>query len=272
MKRFLIFASALVLITSCDLVPGRFKLALTAPSEPTEIVEAEPTQPHVEVEPAKPHVEADPNRVYSCGYDGFVNMRGWPSYKSRVIAQFRNGPEGAVLLEYRGEWTKIDMGGTVGWVPTKYVWHTPTVAYTGYVDIDWVAGAWYDNNGYGYVLYSNGYWEQGYNFPVERGYYIMQNNEVKLVTVTVFTIESEIWEWEWTGAIGSSNDSGLILEIDERTGKLGWLEKSSFLTESEGEEYEGGEWTAMSKSQFKSRGKECATQVEQYLQDEPYQK
>ena len=98
----------------------------------------------------------------------------------------------------------------------------------------------------------------------------MKNNEVELVAVTAFNLESGIWEW--TGVIGSSNDSGLILEIDERTGKLGWLEKSSFLTESEGEEYEGGEWTAMSKSQFKSRGKECATQVEQYLQDEPYQK
>lgn len=255
MKRFLFFALVLVLMTSCDALTDRLKSVLSILSRDTKSEET-----------ATPYVESDPNRVFSCGYDGFVNMRGWPSYKSRVIAQFRNGPEGAALLEHRGEWTKIDMGGIVGWVPTKYVWHTPTVAYTGYVDIDWVAGAWIDSGGYGFVLYSNGYWEYGYNFPVERGYYIMQNNEVKLVGVcTLRDADTCADKWDWSGAIGSSNDSGLILKIDEITGKLGELEKSPFLTESEGEEYEGGEWTAMSKSQFKSSGKECAAQVQKFL-------
>lgn len=264
MKRFLFFASVLVLMTSCDVLTDRLKSVLSILSRDAKSEET-----------ATPYVESDPNRVFSCGYDGFVNMRGWPSYKSRVIAQFRNGPEGAALIEHRGEWTKIDMGGTVGWVPTKYVWHTPTVAYTGNVDIDWVAGAWSDNHGYGYVLYSNGYWEYGYDYPVQQGYYIMQNNEVKIVTVTAFNHESCIWEW--TGAIGSSNDSGGILEIDESTGKLGGLKKLPFVYVTY-DEPEDAEWPFMTKSVFKSRGKECAAQVaqylqvEQYLQDEPYQK
>ena len=94
----------------------------------------------------------------------------------------------------------------------------------------------------------------------------MQNNEVKLVSVcTLRDADPGADKWDWSGAIGSSNDSGVILEIDERTGKLGGLEKSPFLTESEAEEYEGGEWTDMSKSQFKSRGKECAAQVQKFL-------
>jgi hypothetical protein len=252
MKRLLLVALLISFTTSCDFIADTFKRILILPD-----VELK------EEEPVKTIVEYVPNRVFSCGYDGFVNVRGWPSYKSRVIAQFRNGPEGAALLEHRGEWTKIDMGGIVGWVPTKYVWHTPTVAYTGYVDVDWVAGAWCNNNGYGYVLYSNGYWEYGYNFPVLRGYYIMQNNEVKLVSVTALNIDSG--NWEWTGAIGSSNDDGCVLEINVGAGKLGELEKSPFLTEGEAEEYEGGEWTAMSKSQFKSGGKECAAQVQKFL-------
>ena len=120
-------------------------------------------------------------RVYSCGFDGFVNMRKEASFSSGKIGVFRNGPEGAELLEDLGDWKKIDMGGLVGYVPSVYVQDTPTVAYNGSATADWIQGAWYDNTGSYLYIYNNGTYLHGSGSPSSYGLFIMQNNEVKFM-------------------------------------------------------------------------------------------
>jgi hypothetical protein len=95
----------------------------------------------------------------------------------------------------------------------------------------------------------------------------MQNNEVKLVTVcTLRGGDYSADEWDWEGAIGSSNDQGEILKIDERSGSLGEMRKRSFLTGYEDEEEMlGCDWGYMTKAAFKASGKSCATEVRRFL-------
>lgn len=121
--------------------------------------------------------------VYSCGFDGYVNMRQSPSFSAAKVGVFNNGPVGAALLEDLGDWKKIDYAGQVGYVHTNYLQSTPTEAYSGGVSGDWVSGAW-SNGGSFLYLYNNGTWVQGSgSSPVSYGLFYMQNNEVKLVPI-----------------------------------------------------------------------------------------
>lgn len=123
--------------------------------------------------------------VYSCSYDGFVNMRQSPSFKASIVGKFKNGPQGAILIQHIDQWMKIKVGGLVGYVPSRFVQDEPTVAYTGTVSADWLQCAWYGTDGI-YCIFNNGYWIKNPYWDVEDdvyGYYIMENNSVKLIMV-----------------------------------------------------------------------------------------
>ena len=164
-------------------------------------------------------IYAQGNKVYSCAYDGYVNIRQQPTNKSAKIGQFRNGPQGAILLEDLGTWVKIKVGGITGYVLKRFTQHTPTIAYTGSVSADWIEGV-YVFNGYIYTIYNNGYWQCGYNFYFRRGYYIMQKNEVKLVKEWEL-IDGDPWADQWRKVDPNEEGAVMILKIDEQNGTLG---------------------------------------------------
>lgn len=152
--------------------------------------------------------------VYSCAYDGFVNMRATASYSAPKVGEFRNGPEGAILLEEEGDWIRIDVNGLVGFVPSKYVRKTPTVAYTGDITIDWFEGVWVFNGSFITLIYNNGTYESCYDsHTLEVGKYIMQNKDE-----IVFT---PLWIEE--GLLDGSDDAErykeYTLKITNRTEK-----------------------------------------------------
>lgn len=130
-------------------------------------------------------------RVYSCAFDGYVNIRKAASSSSEKIGKFNNGPEGAVLLEELGDWVKVDVSGVVGYVPSKYVQEIPTVAYTGKADANWVEGKWgtgdvwsFDNR---VEVYNNGayrYWHDSEEACY--GKWILQDNAIKFIPTWVY--------------------------------------------------------------------------------------
>lgn len=165
----------------------------------------------------KPMRNEQSYKVYSNAYDGYINIRESPHSNAPVIGVFKNGPDGAILLSREGDWTKIEYNGIVGYVYTKYVQDVPTVAYTGTATIDQIAGV-YDNFGFSLFLYFDGtYCIGGEASVLERGRYILQNNEVKLMPLYSDFSESE----------------KQILPIDVANKKVGDYKKQPFLTESE---------------------------------------
>jgi hypothetical protein len=74
---------------------------------------------------------------------------------------------------------------------------------------------------YEYCIYNNGYWEAGCD-TFEKGYYIMQKNEVKLVVVRYMP---DLTDGEWYTAKPNDHDSVRILKINERAGTLGGMAK-----------------------------------------------
>lgn len=70
-------------------------------------------------------------KVYSNAYDGFVNIREKPDGNAPILGVLRNGPDGAIMLNKDGYWTKIDYHGVVGYVATQYIQTTPTEVYKG---------------------------------------------------------------------------------------------------------------------------------------------
>lgn len=196
----------------------------------TEKTENQVKQEAVEEE-AEP-VDTRP-RVYANAFDAFVNIREKPEAKAPILGVFRNGPEGAVLLGIEGEWTKIDCDGIVGYVLSKYVQDTPTVAYTGSATIDDIAGVYY-KDGYGMYLWYDGTWESGSNnddyYQVDpsllenmgtiyaSGQYSLQNNEVNLCPTCV------------DGRNDPADFIKQILPIDLAHHKLGEWEKEPFIT------------------------------------------
>lgn len=181
-------------------------------------------------------IYAQNSKIYSCAYDGYVNIRQQPSNKSAKLGQFRNGPEGAILLEDLGTWVKIKVGGVTGYVLKQFTQRTPTIAYTGNVSADWIEGV-YGYNGYIYTIYNNGYWQSGYNFHGQRGYYIMQKNEVKLITEWKL-IDADPWADQWRKVDPNEEGAIMILQIDEQNGTLGGqTENLIWLTESDGIDY-----------------------------------
>ena len=245
MKKLFLLLATICIATSCNLIVK--KKAAPAPNR------AEVT-----------HTNHYEQRVYSYGYDGFVNMRAQPTTKSAKVGRFNNGPQGAILLQDLGQWKKVDVNGVVGYVLSKYVIDTPTVPYTGRADVNWVSGIWYIN-GYAYMIYANGTWESGYNNPTSRGYYIMQNNEVKLITVIELD-DPYSTKWRYRGAKYHPSDSGITLSINQRAGTLGGGQKTTFLTgNGSEEELEGTDWCCVTKAAFRKSGRQVAQQVHAYL-------
>ena len=124
------------------------------------------------------------DKVYSCAFDGYVNMRETPSYQATKVGKFSNGSTGAELIQNLGEWMEIDNNGVRGFVPSRFVQDEPTVAYTGSATVNDITGMWRAGFFGPLSLYDNGYWSLfGNYFDVAYGYYILQNNEIKLIAI-----------------------------------------------------------------------------------------
>ena len=203
---------------------------------------------NVEVVPPRVSVQY----VYSCAYDGFTNIREEASFSAKVIGQFRNGPEGAILLENLGEWMKVDVSGQIGYVVSKYVRDTPSVAYTGDITIDWLEGIWH--GGYVLMIYNNGTWEMGYDYEFVYGTYLLQNtNELALIPVEKI---------DPLGAWVEADDSDIqILKINKGEGLLGDYHKGEYLSQEDRDEGYGG-YGVLTRAEFKSAGKALLQLIE----------
>lgn len=118
--------------------------------------------------------------VYSKSSDGFLNIRETPSSKGRILGKLRNGPQGAVYLGQSGSWTEVECNGVVGYVYTKYLSYTPTVAVTVDIDIKWLTGPWYPySKEYAYLIFNNGtYAVQYYYGTIAYGTYKLEYDEI----------------------------------------------------------------------------------------------
>ena len=210
------------------------------------------------------NVEAAPPRVsiqyvYSCAYDGFTNIREEASFSAKVIGQFRNGPEGAVLLEDLGEWMKVDVSGQIGYVVSKYVRDTPSVAYTGDITVDWLEGIWH--GGYALMIYNNGTWEMGYDYTFVYGTYILQNKN-ELVLIPVKKLDPDNHPFVWIPAEESDIEIAKINKAEKRL-DLKYsesFEKGEYLSRRDEEEYYG--YGFLTRSEFKSEGKSLLKLIE----------
>lgn len=171
-------------------------------------------------------IYAQNTKVYSCAYDGYINIRQQPSAQSAKLGQFRNGPEGAILLEDLGTWIKIKCGNITGYVVKRHTQETPTIAYNGNVTADWLQGVW-PLDWYIYCIYNNGYWESGYNFTFLRGSYILQNNEIKLVAEWRLK-DADPWADIWEKVDPNDPNRVMIFQIDEQMGTINNKSKSPY--------------------------------------------
>lgn len=254
MKRLLLVVMLLLSVTSCSFVENildKFDIEIGKPKTERRRVTRTPQVV---------------NRVYSYAYEGHLNIRETPSFNARIIGKFRNGPEGGNLLQDLGGWSQVEVNGVVGYVVSRYLKRTPTIPYTGRVGLSWIEGVWYIPTaerggwGFGFRIFNNGYWEYGYDYATQMGYYVMQNKEVKLVTVVEFSHDT--YKWEWTGAKGLPNEEGWILSINERAGTLEGATKEDW------PEYDLDECDypyAGSLAQFRSCGQEVAKEVSAYM-------
>lgn len=204
-------------------------------------------------EPTETNVEeaavTNDKKVYCCAYDGFVNIRQEPSYSAEKVGKFFNGPEGAVWVEDCGEWVKINILGTIGYVPAKYVQDKPTIAYTGKASASWIEGIWSNNSGFMLMIYNNGTWQSGYDYTTSMGTYIMQNNEIKFTPLWIEDgLECRVEE---------------ILPIKMAENKLGEWRRVDY----EEDEDMGG-YGCFTKKAFKASGKA----MEQWLEEQNRQK
>ena len=179
-------------------------------------------QPYVDNTPVVPQAP----RVYSCAYDGFVNIHQGPSYSAGNVGKFRNGPDGAILLEDLGEWTKINADGVIGYVVSKYVSYTPTVAYYGSADVNWLEGVWKDGTGV-LEIFNNGAYRWYLELGGQEGTWILQNNEIK------FTLVHEDEGFELGSVFAQT------LPIYQSAGQLGDFKKTRFYSSSEVNNYRG---------------------------------
>jgi hypothetical protein len=144
--------------------------------------------------------------------------------------------------------------GITGYVMSQYVQKTPTVAYTGKVSANWVEGLWGS-----YVIYNNGYWEAGNDWCNTKGYWIMQNNEVKLVTVLQLD-----GSFRWAKVDPDDSDNVEILEIDESAKTLGGYKKP-YLPATYSGYKEHGYPDIFSIADLRARGKTIGAEVRKAL-------
>lgn len=207
--------------------------------------------------------------VYSCAYDGFVNMRATASYSAPKVGEFRNGPEGAILLEEEEDWVKIDVHGLVGFVPSKYVRKTPTVAYTGDISVDWLEGMWSSKGGNITNIFNNGTYEHGYDYPTERGKYIMQNkDEIVFTPLWIdpgFLDGTDDAEWFKAYTLKITNKVDKEMSKLLQDGDVMPYRQKRFMTQKELEEYYDESWAdcMMTISTFRSQGRDVLKQIEE---------
>lgn len=198
-------------------------------------------------------------KIYSCAYDGFVNMRQTPSFQATKIGKFKNGPTGATLVRNLGEWMEINYNGVRGYVPSRFVQDEPTVAYTGTATASTIEGMWSVGFFGPLSIYDNGYWSLfGNYYDTAYGYYILENNQIKLIAVR--EIDFEDMSSGIPGYVKVRKDYGSIdiniLNSDNRI---------DFLTgyESE-EELEGTDFNLCTKTNFKNEAK----RIKEYLRND----
>ena len=196
-------------------------------------------------------------RVYSCAYDGFTNIREDSSFSAKVIGQFRNGPEGAILLEDLGEWMRIDIAGQIGYVVSKYVRDTPSVAYTGDITVDWIEGIWVSDDGFVLLIFNNGTWERGYDYASVYGKYLLQNKN-ELVLTPVWELDAVDFSW-----VSAKDEDIRVVKINKAKKLLEYsgtdYHKDEYVSQKDEEYYEYG---CLTKSEFKSKGKELLQLIE----------
>lgn len=129
--------------------------------------------------------------VYANAYDGFVNIRQAPQSEAPILGVLRNGPEGAILLGAEGEWTQIDCNGIVGYVLSKYVQDTPTLAVDEGIDMSWLEGWWEDNECHSLLVFDNGgFMEYSCMFnegsTTKKGTFILQGSSLALTVLVDF--------------------------------------------------------------------------------------
>jgi uncharacterized protein YgiM (DUF1202 family) len=246
MKRLLLVVMLLLSATSCSFVENildKFDIEIGKPKTERRRVTRTPRVV---------------NRVYSYAYEGHLNIRETPSFNARIIGKFRNGPEGGNLLQDLGGWSQVEVNGVVGYVVSRYLKRTPTIPYTGRVGPSWIEGLWATDDAPGWTLhiYNNGYWHSSYYHISNSGYYVMQNNEVKFVTVAKLDVEGKT---TWTGAKGLPNEEGWILKINKQGDKLGEYRRLPY----EEPIYGDSDWPT--KEVHRSIGQEVAKEVSAYM-------
>lgn len=137
--RLLVPAAILAAAMSCGNNP-KSNNETEAPAESVEAVETAENTP----------------KVYSAAFDGYTNIRETASSKAAVLGKFRNGPEGAVILEQEGDWTKVEYQGISGYVYSKYLTDEPTKEVLVDVDGDWLQGIWCNNWNAYLLVFNNG--------------------------------------------------------------------------------------------------------------------
>lgn len=187
MKKF-IYAAMLLLgvsmMVSCGNGQGKTENKETVDTE-NQVQQATPT-----VEEEAEPVDTRPH-VYANAFDGFVNIREAAQAKAPILGVFRNGPEGAAILGTEGEWTQIDCNGIVGYVLSKYVQDTPTLAVDEGIDMSWLEGWWEDDECHSLLIFDNGgFMEYSCMFnegsTTEKGTFILQGSSLALTVLVDF--------------------------------------------------------------------------------------
>lgn len=202
------------------------------------------------------------DKVYSCAYDGYVNMRQTASFKAAKVGQFKNGPTGATLIKNLGDWMEINYNGVRGFVPSRFVQDEPTVAYTGTATVKNITGIWYTDFFGPLYIYENGYWSAFGNYYYSAyGYYILENNQIKLIAVR--EIDFDDMSSGVPGYAKVRKEYGIINISDLTNDRRG-----TFLTGYESEEevelLEGEGVPHYTAAEFKDAGK----YVKDYLKDD----
>ncbi len=133
-------------------------------------------------------------RVYANAFDGFVNIREKPEAKASIVGTFKNGPEGAVLLDSDGEWTKIDCNGIVGYVLSKFIQDTPTEAIDEGITMDWLEGWWKYNEFESILIFDNGGFME-YNCGFNEGSYTSKGSFKLQGSSLVLNIDVDFVRW-----------------------------------------------------------------------------
>lgn len=65
--------------------------------------------------------EGCPYRVQGVSYNDVLNIRAWPSSKSRIVGYIPPSGEGVELIRRKGGWGLIQYDGEQGWAYMRYL-------------------------------------------------------------------------------------------------------------------------------------------------------